>query len=147
MTGVFKMSSILWLLMGLILGLVELFSMTFILLWIAVAALLTGIFGWLVHSITWQIVFFTVVAVVLLLVTYPFSQRMRKRPGRFRSRVEEMVGQTAQVVEGWGPGGNGLVKLHGEVWSASSPERELTFSIGESVIVVAVNSTQVLVNK
>ncbi len=134
-----------WIVFALLIGAIELFSMTFILLWIAISAFLTGIFGLLVPVIEWQVGFFVVLSLLLLVGTWRISARWRNRPSRFKSRVDELVGEQAQVIEGWTPGGSGLVKIRGEVWSAKGVSRDLGFQKDEFVRIAAVETTQVIV--
>lgn len=141
------MVSIIWIAVALILGAIELFTLTFILLWIAVAALLTGVAGFFVPSLSWQVGIFALLSIVLLLATWRFSARIRNRPTRFKSRVDETIGERAEVVEGWSSGGGGLVKIHGEVWSARGKNVEDHFLSGEWVQVVAMEATQLMVVK
>ncbi len=141
------MVSIIWIVVALVLGATELFTLTFILLWIAVAALLTGVVGFFVPSIAWQVGVFALLSIALLTATWRLSARIRNRPMRFKSRVDETIGERAEVVEGWSSGGGGLVKIHGEVWSARGQNVEDPFLQGEWAQVVAVDATQLMVVK
>ncbi len=134
-----------WIVFALVLGVIELFSMTFILLWIAISAFLTGLFGLFVHGIEWQVGFFVILSLLLLIATWRISARWRNRPSRFKSRVDELVGEQAQVLEGWSAGGSGLVKIRGEVWSAKGLSQDLVVQKDDYVRIAAVETTQVLV--
>ena len=141
------MLSIGWILFALLLGAIELFSLTFILLWVALSAFFTGLFGLFMPSLAWQVGFFVILSIALLLFTWRFGKRMRNRPSRFRSRIDELAGVQAQVVEGWAPGGSGLVKIRGEVWSAIGNAKDVRFEKDDWVLIVAVETTQLIVER
>ena len=146
-TRVIAVTAMGWIVIALILGVIELFSITFILLWIAIAAFITGLFGLLVPFFEWQVSFFVVLSAMLLVMTWRFSKRVRNRPSRFLSRVDELVNLQAQVVEGWSSGGSGLVKVHGEMWSARGSTQDAHFEKDSFVRIITIDSTQLVVEK
>ncbi|MCY0888105.1 MAG: NfeD family protein [Alicyclobacillaceae bacterium] len=135
--------AIFWIVLGLILGIVELLSFTFILIWISISAIVTGIVAFQVDSWTFQVVLFAVASIVLLLLSRPFARRMRSRR-TFRTRTESMVGHEGKVIQGAPAGQRALVRVDGEVWSASC---DVPLQEEDSVLILSASSAVLQVSK
>ena len=107
----------LWFLIALSVGILEIMSVTFVLLWIAVGALLTTVFALFVHNIGLQLLLFASLSTVLFVVTRPFARRWRGHK-TIPDRNDTLVGLTGVVVTSAPEGELGTVRIHGELWSA-----------------------------
>jgi len=142
------MGSLVWLILAVVLGAIELMSTTFILLWVAIAALVTGLLGLLVHSFAAQLSVFAVLSVVLLLLTRPLVRRWRNTgTSTYQSNVQQLVGEQGTVVSRLSGGKTGMVRVGNDVWSARSELSDVQMEPGERVRVVAVRSALLIVSK
>lgn len=142
------MGIIIWFIVALILGVIELMSTTFILLWVAIAAAVTGLISLFAHSFELQLLVFVVLSIILLLLTRPLVKRWRNAgTSRFKSSVEELVGEQGIVVTRGVGEKAGVVRVGTEVWSARCEDSEEPLDRGERVVVIAVKSSQLIVRK
>ncbi len=142
------MGSLIWLILAVVLGAIELMSTTFILLWVAIAALITGLLGLLVHSFGAQLSVFAVLSVILLLLTRPLVRRWRGTgASTYQSNVQQLVGEQGIVVTRLSGGRTGMVRVGNDVWSARGDLSDTQMEPGERVRVVAVKSSLLIVSK
>jgi membrane protein implicated in regulation of membrane protease activity len=125
-----------WLCVALILGALELATTTFVLMWIAVAALLTAGLALGVPQLQWQAVWFAAVSAVLLLATRSVSRRWRANRLQLPQPQHALVGKRGRVVTGAEPGALGTVQVQGHIWSCRSDAR---LQAGDEVVVQRVN--------
>jgi membrane protein implicated in regulation of membrane protease activity len=135
-------ASLLWMIVGLLLLIIELFSMTFFLMWIATAALLTALVALFIPLAWLQWLIFAVVAVLLLVITRPLARRLHG-PVSVPSNVDALVGQEAVVLETIDEAANsGRVRVRSDEWRARGSGR---IPQGETVIVTGVEGATLLV--
>lgn len=139
---------IVWLVFILVCVIIELLSLEFTFLMIAVGSL-AGLGANLLGAIWWlQIVTAAVVSVLLILLIRPVLLRlMRKGADATPSNVAALLGMSAQVLSTVGNSG-GLVKLaNGETWTARlSPDTDSqSAEPGESVRVAAIEGSTAVV--
>ena len=146
--GAWEMGALVWLVLAVVLGAIELMSTTFILLWVAIAALVTGLLGLLVHSFVAQLGVFAVLSVVLLLLTRPLVRRWRNAGApTYQSNVQRLVGEQGIVVTRLAGGKAGMVRVGNDVWSARGELSDIQLEPGERVRIVAVRSALLIVSK
>ncbi|MCL6549206.1 MAG: NfeD family protein [Alicyclobacillus sp.] len=126
-----------WWALALALGALELATVTFVLLWIAVAAGLTGLLALAVHNLAGQLVLFVAASVGLFALTRRWSQRWRMRR-TYPDRLQALVGERAVVVTGTAEGHLATVRVQGELWSAVADE---PLHAGQEVVVERADST------
>ncbi len=141
------MNAWVWILLGVILGLIELTSTTFVILWIAVAAVITGIVGFVMHNFIEQVVVFAVLSIVLLMVTRPLAKRYKNRGSKFESNVQQLVGEKGIIISKIAPGKTGMVRVGSDMWSARASDTNELMEVGEWVRVKEVHSSVLIVNK
>lgn len=114
----------LWIVAGIILLCAELVLPGAYLMFLGVAAILTGLLAYAVDvSIVWELLFFAVAAVVSVYVgkrwfdLYPI---LSSQP-LLNERVAQLIGQTVIVAEAI-EGGRGRVKVGDGEWPASGPD-------------------------
>lgn len=111
-----------WLITAGVLFVAEMITLTFYLLWLTVGALCAGLVSLLFpEAIVFQVVFGSLVALVLTLCSKPLVAKFRSSRG-FKDIGTEIVGRQGVVNEPIEPGRLGQVKVGGDIWSASSTQ-------------------------
>jgi membrane protein implicated in regulation of membrane protease activity len=108
-------------LLSLVLGVIELVTLTFVILWIAVAGLITTVVSVFTTNIWTQVIVLAVASAVLLIATRPLARKWRGQR-TYRNRLDELVGREGVVVNEGAPGAFATVRVQGELWSARSTE-------------------------
>lgn len=133
-----------WLVIGVILFIIEMLSLTFYLLWVGIGAVAAALIALVVPDMFFvQVIVGCIVALVLTFFTKPLTKFMRKSEG-FTDVIDELVGKEGIVIEEIDIGKNGIVKVGNETWSASS-DRPLRKD--EMVIIVHRGTTVLEVQK
>lgn len=134
-----------WLIVGFVLLIAEMLTLTFFLLWLGLGAVAGGIAAWLAPDSFWvQALAFIVVAGVLTAFTKPLSRRLRYSSRGYKDAIDELVGKQGVVTVAVAPGSPGIVKVGSETWTANSEEE---LAEGETVTIVGRGTTQVEVRK
>jgi membrane protein implicated in regulation of membrane protease activity len=122
----------------------EIFTMSFFLGPIAIAAALAAIVslagGGL--AVTWIV--FILASLGTLLVLRPIARRHLHTPPRIRTGTAALVGGPATVVERVDVNG-GCVKIGGEIWTARSYDEDASFEPGARVEVMKIDGATALV--
>jgi membrane protein implicated in regulation of membrane protease activity len=109
-----------WLIISLIIGIIEVSSLTFVLLWIAVAGVLTSLLTLLSYHFGWpvQVAFFVIISAILIAATRPLVRKWRRQKDGFESLPHRQVGKTGHVVTDTTPTKHAIIRVDGEMWSA-----------------------------
>lgn len=126
-----------WLIVAGVLGIIEVSTFTFVLLWIAVGAVITAVLSPVVPSAWGQLLLFAVVSLILFLATRPLARKW-KAQRKYVNPVESLVGKKALVVNGAVPGRLATVRVDSQMWSAVSDDPLVE---GAYVIIVDSRST------
>lgn len=127
----------LWLIVAVVLGIIEIATFTFVLLWIAIGGLITAVLAPMIPNVWVQLLLFAVVSLVLYWATRPLARKW-KQQRTYLNPVESLVGKKAHVVTAANPGSLATVRVGGEVWSATSDE---PLAAGAAVLILEANST------
>jgi len=136
-----------WVAFGVALGAVEMATMSFFLIWPALAAILVAVLLLASPSMGGeaQIVLFSALAVALTFTgrwaMHRFGDRGEAARG-LNSRAELMIGRHGEVLEFHGP--EGAIRIDGIRWKALWPERE-TATPGDKVLVVSADGMTLVV--
>ena len=141
--------SLLWLIAGIILILSEFIIPGFIICFFGAAAIVTGILYWFFPMITlsWQILLFAVLGVVLLIGC------RRYMPGVFKGKEnnsdadiddDNVAGKSCVCTAGITPSAPGKVEFRGTLWNAVSSE---DISAGSRCIIKSRNNITLEVEK
>jgi membrane protein implicated in regulation of membrane protease activity len=131
-----------WLIIGGVLLIAEMLTLTFYLLWLGVGAVISAAVALLMPD--WfaiQALSGGVAALVLTAFTKPLTRRFRESRG-YRDAINELVGKQGIVIEVIAPDKPGIVKVGNETWSAISIEilqkddKVRVISRGTTVLVV-----------
>jgi membrane protein implicated in regulation of membrane protease activity len=126
-----------WLIIAFGIGIIEVTTFTFVLLWIAIAALITAILTPVVPSIWVQLLLFVVVSTALLFATRPLARKWRQTR-TYPSRYETMQGKVGVVVTEAQPGAFGTARVEGELWSTKCDH---PLRVGQQVVVTSSTAT------
>lgn len=133
-----------WLIIAGILIVVEMLSLTFYLLWLAIGAVIAAVIDLISPgAILLEVVIGCASALILTVFTKPLTRRFQSSRG-FKDAVDELVGKQGIVLEDIAAGAHGIVKVGNETWSAVSEE---PLNKGDSVVVVSRGSAVLQVTK
>ena len=141
--------SLLWLIAGIILILSEFVIPGFIICFFGAAAIITGILYWFIPALTltWQILLFAVLGVVLLIGC------RRYMPGVFKGKennldndidADNVSGDSCVCASDIAPGVPGKVEFRGSLWNAISSD---TIPAGSRCIIKSRNNITLEVEK
>lgn len=109
-----------WLIVGGVLLIAEMLTLTFYLLWLGVGAVIAAVValivpeGYIVQALSGG-----AAALALTVFTKPLTRRFRGSSG-YRDAIQELVGKQGIVIEAISPGNPGIVRVGSETWSATS---------------------------
>jgi membrane protein implicated in regulation of membrane protease activity len=133
-----------WLVVGIILIVAEMATLTFYLLWLGLASFAAGIVAMIApDAIVLQVFAGIVIAAVLTVYTKPLTRRLRSSKG-YTDVIYQLVGQEGVVIENIPSNGLGVVRVGNETWSANAEE---PLDIGTRIIVVQSHNTTLQVQK
>ncbi|MFB9753443.1 NfeD family protein [Paenibacillus hodogayensis] len=133
-----------WLIIAGVLLVVEMLTLTFYLLWVAIGAVVASAVALFVsESFIWQVLAGSVVVLVLTLFTKRITRYFKTSKG-FKDAVDELQGKQGIVVEPIIDGKPGIVKVGSETWSAVAEE---SLGKGETVEVLERGSALLKVTK
>jgi membrane protein implicated in regulation of membrane protease activity len=114
---------IIWFAIAAVLVAVEMLTLTFYLLWMAIGALAGASTSFLFPDLlTVQLLTGAGVALLLTLFTKPLTRRFRSGAA-FRDAIDGLVGKEGIVVEAIALGKPGIVRVGSETWSATAEEQ------------------------
>ncbi|WP_141505238.1 NfeD family protein [Paenibacillus luteus] len=135
---------VIWLIAAGVLVIVEMLTLTFYLLWLAIGAVFAAIIDFIFPGgLVLEVIVGCAVALILTIFTKPLTRRVRASRG-FKDAVDELVGKQGIVLENVSSDAPGIVKVGNETWSALSNEH---LAKGETVIVVSRGSAVLQVEK
>jgi len=115
----------LWILAALVSGIIEVMSVSFVFLMLAIGALAAGIAAACGANLMVQLIVFIVVSVALLVVLRPFLKgRIERSNSYVPSNTDGLIGKTAYVTETVGER-HGRIQFTGGEWSARTEGPEL----------------------
>jgi membrane protein implicated in regulation of membrane protease activity len=128
------------------LGVGEVFTLSFLLGPLALAAALAGVMALLGVGIAFQLVVFILAAVGSLALIRPIARRHLRTPPSARTGTAALVGSTATVVERVDANG-GMVRLGGEIWTARPYDDSQVIEPGARVEVLQIRGATALVSE
>lgn len=136
-----------WLVLAVALGIMEIFTSTFILVMLAIGALAAAGAAGLDAPVPVQGLIFAVVTVLALVGVRPALQKhMRAGAESMPMGLDAIEGSAGLVLERVDLD-HGLIKIGGEMWSARPYDASQTFDEGERVRVIEVRGATALVWK
>jgi len=115
----------LWILAALVSGIIEVMSVSFVFLMLAIGALAAGIAAACGANLMVQLIVFIVVSVALLVVLRPFLKGRIERSNNYvPSNTDRLIGKSGYVTETVGER-HGRIQFSGGEWSARTEGPEL----------------------
>jgi membrane protein implicated in regulation of membrane protease activity len=135
---------VLWMVAAGLLAVGEMFTLSFFLGPVAVAAVTAAIVALAGGGVALQWIVFIVMSAASLAVLRPIARRHLRTPMQLRTGTAALVGAPAVVLERV-DGRGGQVKIGGEVWSARSFDEDQAFEPGARVEVLKIDGATALV--
>ncbi|MFI6325669.1 NfeD family protein [Nonomuraea sp. NPDC050556] len=135
---------VIWIILAVVLGVAEIFTLTTALGLLAGASLLTALGAAVGLPVPLQLLLFTASSAAGLLVVRPIAIRHIKQPPLQRFGVDALVGKPAYVVREV-TGREGRIRLGGEEWSARAYDETLVIPAGATVDVIEIEGATALV--
>lgn len=139
---------ILWLLLGVILIIAEVFTLGFVLFWFGIGALAAAFAGFLGLGFGIQFLVFAAVSIALTAMSRTiFSKYLPHTDGHeLKSGMDSLPGQIGTVtIASKGALQEGAVKVYGSTWTAFPVDDETRLIEGEKVEVVSVRGSSIYV--
>ncbi|MER6512445.1 NfeD family protein [Nonomuraea sp. NPDC048881] len=135
---------VIWIILAVVLGVAELFTLTAALGLLGVAALLTAVTAAVGLPVPLQILVFALSSAAGMVVIRPLAVRHLQQPPLQRFGVEALVGKPAYVVSEV-TGRDGRVRIGGEEWSARAYDETLVIPTGATVDIIEIEGATALV--
>jgi membrane protein implicated in regulation of membrane protease activity len=135
-----------WLGLAILLGLLELLSLDFVLLMLAMGALAGGLAALVGLPLAIQALTAAIASVAMLTVVRPSVVRRLHTGPDLRLGHGKHVGHQAVVTEAISAQDHGRIKLAGEIWSAAPYDELDTIAAGETVEVIEIRGATAYVH-
>lgn len=140
------MLTIFWLILVAVMLVIEIFTMGLTTIWFSLGAVAAAIAAGLDAPLWVQILLFSVVSVVIMILVRPFALKVMDR-NRTKTNIDEVIGQQAEVIEAVdNQKEQGKVRFRGVEWMARSVDGS-KLAAGDVVTVEAVSGVKLLVKK
>ena len=138
---------ILWIVLGAVLIIAEIFTLGFVLLWFGIGALAAALVGWVGFGVGFQFLVFTVISIVLTAMSRTiFVKYFPQDEDAVKTGIDSLPGQIGTVtLASEGALQEGAVKVYGSVWTAFPIDDETPLVEGEKVEVVRVQGSSIYV--
>ena len=139
---------ILWVVLGAILVIAEIFTLGFVLFWFGVAAFAAALVGWLGFGFAFQFLIFSIVSIVLTAMSRTIFVRYfpQNEENALKSGIDSLPGQIGTVtIASKGALQEGAVKVYGSIWTAFPVDEAMPLVEGEKVEVVRVQGSSIYV--
>lgn len=139
------MSSLQWVLVAVVAGVIEIFSLGLWFLWLALSAIIVALAArlGLLTSLDTQLLTFALLTLIFVIFTRPLVLKFFKSNDT-ASNVEALIGQHGMVTSTISPLRFGQVKVNGEIWTASAVEEIETDT---RIEVTGIDGVKLLVKK
>ena len=133
-----------WLIASGIFIIIEIFTVGFLVFWLAIASLIAMLVSFFTNSIVVQTSVFVICSAILIFATKPLVDKFSKKD-KVPTNVYSIIGKKAIVIKDidWSTG-KGQIKLNGEVWSAKTKE-EIDIPKGTEVEIESIDGVKVFV--
>lgn len=140
------MLTIFWLILVAVMLIIEIITLGLTTIWFSLGAVAAAIAAGAGAPLWIQILLFSVVSVVIMILVRPFAMKVMDR-NRTRTNIEEVIGEQAEVMEEIdNQREQGKVRFRGVEWMARSVDGK-GIAAGEMVKVEAVSGVKLLVKK
>lgn len=141
---------ILWVILGVVLILAEMFTFGFVLFWFGLGALAAASVGYLGLGFGWQFLVFAIVSIAFTVLSRTIFSKYYSHGDKdaLKTGVDSLPGQIG-TVSGASKGAlqSGEVKVFGSTWTAFPEDEEDPLIEGEKVEVVRVKGSSIYVRR
>ncbi len=134
-----------WMVIGIICVIIEIFDPAFFFLSLGAAAILTGLLSFAVKSTVWQIIIFAVLSFLAFLSMRKLGKKVLAVTDK-DTNVYALKGMTGTVTNAIPEHGKGHVKIGGEEWSALE-KNNLAIELGTKIKVIDIDGNKLIVEK
>ena len=136
-----------WLIVALIFGIIEIATVNFYTIWLAIAAVITAILSVFGLGIPGQILAFSLISLLLVLLSEAIVRKVIFGGHQeIKTNVDALKGQEGIVTfKIDNRRGEGIVKIRGTDWSARSDDDESSIPEGTIVIIQKIEGVKVIV--
>ncbi|MDQ4020509.1 MAG: NfeD family protein [Actinomycetota bacterium] len=135
---------VIWLIIAVVLGVTEIFTLTAALGLLGGAAVIASVFAAMGLPVPLQLLVFALASAAGVVALRPIAARYMHQPRLQRFGVEALVGATAYVVHEV-TGRNGTVRIGGEEWTARALDESLVIPAGAAVDVIQIDGATAVV--
>jgi len=134
-----------WIIITVVCGSIEIFTLGLWFLWLALAALLVavGVRLDILASLQLQLLVFALFSTIFIIFTRPLAVKLFKSPDTI-SNVKALIGQHGIATTELSPPAYGQVKVNGEIWTASSNQE---IELNSRIEVVGIDGVKLQVQK
>jgi len=138
---------ILWIVLGAILIIAEIFTLGFVLFCFGIGALAAALIGWLGFGFSFQFLVFTIISIVLTAMSRTiFVKYLPNDEDAVKTGIDSLPGQIGTVtIASKGVLQEGAVKVYGSIWTAFPIDDATPLVEGEKVEVVRVQGSSIYV--
>ena len=137
-----------WLILGIIFVIIEIFDPAFFFLALGIGAILTAVMSLLPFvedSIIWQLLSFAVFSFISFLMMRKLGKKVLSHPGS-ETNVYALKGKLGFITKDIPQDGKGLVKVGGEEWTAVSEDGQ-PLAQGLKIEVLEIDGNKLIVRK
>ncbi len=137
-----------WIILGIILSIMEVFTPGFLIINFGLGAIITGIISLLGIGLKAQLAVFSIISLTFFILSRKIASKiLSKDKPEARTNVEALKGKFALVTEKIeGNLSPGMIKVGGEEWSAIG-EVDGEIEVGEKVSIVGIEGNKLIVKK
>ena len=134
-----------WLILAGIFLIFEIFTIGFLVFWLAISALITMLVSFFTHNIIIQTSVFVITSTILILSTRPLIKKFGLK-NTVPTNYKSIIGKKGMVIEDIDNiQGTGLVKINGETWSALSNNEDVLIKKDAEVEIIRIKGVKVIV--
>jgi membrane protein implicated in regulation of membrane protease activity len=134
-----------WMIIGIVCIVIEIFDPAFFFLSLGIAAIMTGLLSFAVKATALQIIIFAVLSFLAFLSMRKLGKKILSTPGS-ETNVYALKGKLGIVMKAIPEHGKGYVKIDSEEWSAIA-KNNLTIELNARVSVVDVEGNKLIVER
>ncbi len=145
-----QLTWILWIILGVVLIIAEIFTLGFVLLWFGIGAFVAALAGWLGLGFVWQFLIFAVISIALTAMSRTIFAKYfaQSEEDTVKMGMDALPGQVGTVmISSTGALNEGAVKVYGSTWTAFPIESDMPLIEGEKVEVVRLQGSSIYVQK
>ncbi len=114
---------VIWIAIGIICIIIEIFTPGFLFLSFGVGAIITGLAAIIIPSLAFQILTFAIVTLIIFMLSRKFSKKLISTNYE-ETNVKALIGKTGKVTKEIPANEKGYVKIGGEEWAAVSKDNK-----------------------